>query len=186
MIRFLRYNTRHSLWFPRDGKLPQLNPIMSSSHSKGGKHTFRWDEPAWLFHLRQRLFAFAGQQKCGRRGDSHLGRTKEALPDTWDIGPDGNRTCSYCGSIHFEDLMNICRKTTTDSRYGVERTDKQYKFYVTQPGVRNASEGAIKFYTSHLPSKITLEHDAAFDTAARLTEERQREKWRKLRESAAQ
>lgn len=34
----------------------------------------------------------------------------------------------------------------------IDPTDKGYKFYVRQKGVKNASEGGIKFYTRHIPS----------------------------------
>ena len=175
MKRFLRYNTRHRVWIPRGayGKtLPQLNPIMSSSHGKDGKRTWSASEPLWLFRIRQRLFAYAGRHKCGRRGESFHGRTDKETPDTWDIGPDGNRTCSYCGSIHFDDLMEIARKTVDDDRYGIEGTTKSYKVYVRQPGVRNASEGAIKFYMHHAPANPSNEEQILFAKACRLTNER--------------
>lgn len=182
MKRFLRYNSRHHLYFPRDWSLPQLDPICSGSHSKSGrKRTFSWSEPLWLFRLRQRLFCFAGHHRCGRRGESWIGSSPafggdKPLPDTWDMGPDGNRTCSYCGSIHADDLMQICRKTLEDERYGVEGTDKGYKVYVRQPGVRNASEGAIKFYMHHAPAAPSAEDQQLFAEARGLTSARFMEK----------
>lgn len=167
LAAILRYNARHTLWFPRDGKLPQLNPICSSTRSKSGKRTIYLGEPLWLFRLRQRLFCFAGRQWCGNRGP-----VGGWLPDTWDHGPDGNRTCSYCGSIHPDDLMAICRKTIVDERYGVEGTTKNYKVYVRQPGVRNAGEGAIKFYMHHAPSPPSEADQKLFSEALRVTRER--------------
>jgi hypothetical protein len=175
--RFLRYNTRHCLHFPRDGARPQLNPICSSSHSKSGKRTFNLHEPLWLFRLRQRVFCFSGRHRCGRRSESWFSQSKafggdKPLPDTWDMEPDGNRTCSYCGSIHPDDLMEICRKALVDERYGIEGTTKSYKVYVQQPGVRNAAEGAIKFYMHHAPAKPSAEDQELFAKARRLTNER--------------
>jgi hypothetical protein len=72
--------------------------------------------------------------------------------------PHGNRVCSYCGSIHFEDLVVLvraCADAPAEAEYGtvpeIEPSDKSYKVYVHQPGVRNAMEGGIKFYMQHVP-----------------------------------
>lgn len=183
----LRSNTRHTLWFPRGYKgkvLPQLNPIMSSSHGANNKRTWSFTESLWLFKLRQRLFAFAGKQRCGRRDDSWMGTTDEALPDTWDIGPDGNRTCSYCGSIHFDDLMKIVERSLTDERYSIDTTDKSYKVYVRQPNVRNAGEGAIKYYKHHTPIDVTPEQKQLFNEAVHLSSRRFYHKMRKQNTAA--
>jgi hypothetical protein len=174
LATLLRYNTRHHLFFPGDGLRPQLNPISSWSHArKSRKRTKSWHEPLWAFRLRQRWFAFAGHQRCGRRDDAFsMNRSDGPQPDTWDWGPDGNRTCSYCGSIHPDDLIKICHLTLKDERYGVEGTDKGYKVYVKQPGVRNASEGAIKFYMQHAPQTPRDDDQRLFKEASRLTRER--------------
>ncbi len=176
LASLLRYNSRHCLYFPGDGKRPQLNPISSSSHSKSGKRTRRIDEPGWLFRLRQRLFCADSRQRCARRADNPMASQMYGddlpLPDTWNIGPDGNRTCSYCGSAHPDDLMKICRSALADDRYGVDATDKSYKVYLRQPGVRNASEGAIKFYMHHAPSSPSKADQELFATAIRRTSER--------------
>lgn len=165
-MSLLRYNGRHSLHFPGDWRLPRLDPMEYRSHSERGKRTSTWHEPLWMFRLRQRLFAFAGKQRCGDRGPG----TEE--PDTWDRGPDGYRTCSYCGSLHYDDLMDICRKTLTDPSYGVERTQKNYKVYVRQPGVQNAGQGAIKYYSWHSPEKISEADAKTYSKACLLTHER--------------
>lgn len=174
VLRFLRYNSLHRLYFPGDGALPQLNPISSRSHAaKSRKRTRDIYEPRWFRRLRQRLFCAAGRQRCGRRDDLFsLNRNDGPLPDTWDRGPDGYRTCSYCGSIHPDDLMDICRKSLTDERYDVHMSDKSYKAYVRSPGVRNASEGAIKFYMQHVPDEPTAEDQELFAHALRLSSER--------------
>jgi hypothetical protein len=182
MNYLLRYNSRHSLYFPGDGKLPQLNPLMSSSHSKSGKRTKSFSEPLWMFRLRQRVFCFSGWHRCGSRGENlamfrYGNDGGKELPDTWDRGPDDNRTCSYCGSIHPDDLMKICRKTLVDERYGIEGTTKSYKVYVRQPGVRNASEGAIKFYMHHAPANPTKADRELFDSARKVTHERFVARW---------
>jgi hypothetical protein len=164
----LRYNSRHHLWFPRGYKgrwWPQLNPL-ESIYDRTWRQSFH--EPIWLWRLRQRIFAYAGATTCN------------GAPATWDWGPDGNRTCSHCGSIHPDDLMEICRKTIVDDRYGVEGTTKSYKVYVRQPGVRNASEGAIKFYSYHAPEKPSVADQQLFANAQRVTNERFRAKYPEL------
>lgn len=197
MLRFLRYNTRHHFYWCLGGKprwkgdeptpmgRPKLNPI--SSVYGGGIKNISMHEPLWMFRLRQRLFAFAGRQRCGRRDDPFAwNRGDSPLPDTWDIGPDGNRTCSYCGSIHFDDLMKICRLVLEDERYAIEGTTKSYKVYVKQPEVMNASQGAIKFYKQHSPVEPTEEEQHLFREAVGVSNERHAammERWRTERQA---
>lgn len=178
ITRLLRYNGRHHFYWRISDKSgnygpswPRLNPI-SSVYGRGITN-ISWHEPLRLFRLRQRLFAFAGRHRCGRRNDVFAwNRGDGDTPDTWDIGPDGNRTCSYCGSIHPEDLMAICRKALTDDRYAIEGTTKSYKVYVRQPGVRNAGDGAIKFYLHHAPKAPTAADQQLFHDAVRISNER--------------
>lgn len=158
----LRYHGRHRVWFPRGYKgwiMPRLNPLESCSHA-GNKRTFGFYEPMWVWRVRQRLFTYAGPANCsGAKAD-------------WHRGIDGNRTCSYCGSIHYFDLLEIAAKSIYDDMYGVEGTQKSYKMYVRQPGVRNAGEGAIKFYTYHLPETVSEKSNAILNEALRVTQER--------------
>ena len=55
----------------------------------------------------------------------------------------------------------------------VEPSDKSYKVYIHQPGVRNAMEGGIKFYTHHLPRDakgnlaVTQQRQDEYATAVR-------------------
>lgn len=177
MMKFLRCNSRlHFYWCLGGGRdnrkmgRPHINPI-SSVYGAGIKN-ISIHESLWMFRLRQRLFSFAGRQRCGRRNENWHGQTDNPLPDTWDLGPDGNRTCSYCGSIHSEDLMKICRLSLEDEGYSIDGTDKSYKVYVRQPGVRNASEGAIKFYMHHAPSEPSAEDQELFKAAVRKSKER--------------
>lgn len=175
MMKFLRYSSGHRLYFSREWEWPQLDPLCSRSHSKSGKRTFSIDEPLWFYRLRKRFFAFSGRQRCGRRGENEMWSDRnggrKALPDTWNVGPDGNRTCSYCGSIHPDDLMVICRKAMIDPAYGIDGTDKSYKVYVRQPGVRNAAEGAIEFYTPHAGAMSKGDFELV-NQAARLSHDR--------------
>lgn len=89
---------------------------------------------------------------CGRRTGSPI-EAKFPPPDTWRVEPNGDRTCSFCGSLHHEDwerLANACLDPESGIEFDV--TDKYYKFYVRQPGIKNAAEGGIKFYIHHTPS----------------------------------
>lgn len=101
---------------------------------------------------------------CGRRFDVYVGGVpvhtdREERQDHWDkFKSNGDRVCSYCGSLHPDDMFELVRKCADapeDAPYmsvtEIEPSDKAYKIYVKQPGVRNAHEGGIKFYTQHLP-----------------------------------
>lgn len=147
--KFLRYGSRHSLWFPRGYKgksWPQLNPIESSSHGAGRKRTWRIDEPGWLFRLRQRAFCYAGTSFC------------DGSVAAWHWGQDGSRTCSYCGSLHPDDMARLVRKCidTNAEEVSIEPSDKSYKVYVSQRGVQNAGQGGIKFYMYHVSPELLM------------------------------
>lgn len=77
----------------------------------------------------------------------------QAIPhDTWDVKPNGDRCCSWCGSLHFEDFKRIlARAADMNDETLLDRSTKSYKLYVRSPNVSNASEGGIKFYTWHIP-----------------------------------
>ena len=92
---------------------------------------------------------------CPRRAETHL---KFNEPDSWRILPNGDKVCSFCGSLSWDDMSRLVKKsleTPVDALYrsGVEvdPSDKPYKVYVEQPGIRNATEGGIKFYMMHVP-----------------------------------
>lgn len=101
---------------------------------------------------------------CGRRFDMYPGNIpahedRGVGQDHWQkFKSNGDRVCSYCGSMHPDDMFKFvrdCIEAGEDTPYGhsvdIEPSDKSYKVYVHRPGVRNAMEGAIKFYTHHLP-----------------------------------
>lgn len=98
--------------------------------------------------------------RCPRRNESPLADRTFPGPDRWQKfkAAHGNRVCSFCGSLHPDDmfaLVKACAEAPADAAWNsvpeVDPSDKGYKIYVHQPGVRNAHEGAIKFYTQHLP-----------------------------------
>lgn len=82
---------------------------------------------------------------------------------TWRDEKDGTRTCSYCGSLHPQDFLDIVwRYTHGEEGYEFSTTDKGwYKFYANRPGVRNAGDGGIKFYWRHTPKDMEEEIRAA-------------------------
>ena len=105
-----------------------------------------------------------GAMTCGRRFDTYVRnipvhKDRGEGQDRWEkFKSNGNRVCSYCGSLHPDDMFELVRSSanaSVDAPYRsvveVEPSDKSYKIYVHQPGVRNAMEGGIKFYTQHLP-----------------------------------
>ena len=63
----------------------------------------------------------------------------------WEKRDSGYRHCSYCGSIHPEDLLilleNGARLQGADWKYGYP-----HKFYVQDTGIKTA----VKFYTTHM------------------------------------
>lgn len=88
------------------------------------------------------------RQTCPRRM-SEIGpwEHKEDL-DTWrQSGND--RVCSFCGSLHPADFEAVLERVIQDEKCSISLSDKGYKVYVNRPEIRNASEGAIKYYKQH-------------------------------------
>lgn len=108
--------------------------------------------------------ALPGTMTCGRRFDTYVGgfpvhRDQGQGQDHWNkFRSNGDRVCSYCGSLHPDDFLRLVKEAAEapdEAAYRsvvtIEPSDKGYKIYVNQPGVRNAFDGGIKFYTQHLP-----------------------------------
>ena len=89
----------------------------------------------------------------------------------WRIEADGDRTCSYCGSLHPDDFLDIMRGYGEGKEgYNFSLTDKSYKVYANRPGVRNAIDGGIKFYGAHAVDEDDPkrgEHEAAWQAAVK-------------------
>lgn len=86
------------------------------------------------------------RQRCGRRGESVASLEKELLPDYWRQLPNGDRTCSFCGSLHPDSVIEIIKQ----HGFGViHKSDKNYKWYISRPSVENGLRGGIKYYRQH-------------------------------------
>jgi len=83
-------------------------------------------------------------QTCpSRMNDIGPWEREEGL-DRWElVGQE--RCCSFCGSIHPEDVNSLLDLDDVN----VEVSDKRYKVYIRRSGVSNASEGGIKYYVWH-------------------------------------
>lgn len=70
-------------------------------------------------------------------------------PDRWDIS-DGFRKCSFCGSIHPEDLILLIK----EHGFGIiESTDKRYKWYI------HINNEMYKFYRYHEDEKFVEDYN---------------------------
>jgi len=81
-------------------------------------------------------------QLCPRRAEVPNAESRFPKEDTWDIR-DNFRACSFCGSMHPEDLLNLLANGCS-----ISPTDKNYKIYVS-PGVVAQSRREGKFYFQH-------------------------------------
>lgn len=120
---------------------------------------------------------------CGRRMQDLGPWPHEEGLDRWErFKSNGDRVCSFCGSLHFEDFARLVRaalEVPEDIPYGhavrIEPSTKSYKVYVHQPGVRNASEGGMKFYMHHVPRNddgslaVTTEQNQQYAQAIRVS-----------------
>lgn len=159
------------------------------------RREMRWADIKYrLLSARQRLFhrwlclrdaarrALAREkQTCPRRMGEWGPWKKERNLDYWrKVGPD--RTCSFCGSMHPQDFMAFLQRVIDEGDdVRLERSDKRYKIYLHRPGISNAFDGAIKFYTQHLTqldAATMSRFENLFGTAHALS----LEKWRRYHE----
>lgn len=93
---------------------------------------------------------------------------KEGI-DSWTVRPNGDRTCSFCGSLHEDDFVAIIEAYGNgEPGYRFDPSTKGYKRYANRPGVSNATEGGIKFYGWHIdktPGPDLDRRSAIFDRA---------------------
>lgn len=93
----------------------------------------------------------------------------------WRIEPNGDRTCSFCGSLHPDDFLDIMQRYAAgEAGYRFSLTDKSYKVYANRAGVRNASDGGIKFYGAHAVEESDpkrADHEAAWAASVKRSRE---------------
>jgi hypothetical protein len=84
---------------------------------------------------------------CPRRGEGGPGLNIAKDGDHWKSFPNGQRTCSYCGSLHPDDMLVLMNEHGLGA---IEPSTKQYKWYIARPyAAVNASLGPIKYYRMH-------------------------------------
>lgn len=97
---------------------------------------------------------------------------KEGL-DGWRQYLNGERICTFCGSLHPDDFMNLVADATKEgAEVEIEPSTKDYKVYVNRPSVKNAFEGGIKFYKQHFVGEPTEEQTATFRQAIAISRAR--------------
>lgn len=86
---------------------------------------------------------------------------------TWRTEKDGTRTCTYCGSLHPEDFVDILYGYIERKEgYYFSTTDKGgWKYYANLPGCRNAGDGGMKFYGNHATDEWRERVEAALGLA---------------------
>lgn len=99
---------------------------------------------------------------------------------TWRKEKNGDRTCSYCGSLHPDDMIDIMYGYIEGKEgYEFEPSDKGYKIYAKRAGVKNAMEGGIKFYTNHITDQVRDAFNAAWQLIVPVYRHRMEERWGK-------
>lgn len=97
-------------------------------------------------------------------------------PYSWSILPNKDRVCTYCGSLHPDDMIDIMYKfIQREEGYSFNPSDKGYKVYASRGGVINASDGGIKFYTWHVDEEHESEYQAAWQLIIPVYYDRARE-----------
>ena len=83
-------------------------------------------------------------QTCPRRVNNVGPWAKESGLDTWEK-QGADRKCSFCGSIHPDDMWVLLR----EPEVGFSISDQRHKVYIQRAHVLNAGFGAIKWYVWH-------------------------------------
>jgi hypothetical protein len=112
-----------------------------------------WEERDRALEMMQHVNALHPEQTflCPRRTEHQVLRPFVELRDCWIREVNGDRTCSYCGSMSEDDLVDIMtRFLAGEAGYSFSHSYKTYKVYAHRPGVGNASQGGIKFYKPHI------------------------------------
>lgn len=87
------------------------------------------------------------KQTCGRRMTEMGPWDYEEHLDHWKVFPNGDRTCSFCGSLHPDDVI----KKIKEHGFGViGGTTKSYKLYVgANSAISTNDPHGRKYYRQH-------------------------------------
>ena len=96
------------------------------------------------------------RQRCGRRDDFGRSATQSEVDnvDTWRKSGKHIK-CSYCGSLHPMDVIEIIKEHGFQSRSG---SDKDYKWYIKN------GDGGIKYYRQHDTKEFIDAYNALVDS----------------------
>jgi hypothetical protein len=72
-------------------------------------------------------------------GNTSYGKAEWKQRGLWKV-------CSHCGSMKPD---NVISAVIIHGKGILERSTKQYKWYISLPEVKNAGDGPIKFYVPH-------------------------------------
>lgn len=97
-------------------------------------------------------------------------RPDDPTPDYWQVRGN-DKCCSYCGSWHPDEFLEFLKEAADPSKPGCidPATGKNYKVYIERPQVKNAMDGAIKFYKWHLPNEMSEEIQALYREAVEVS-----------------
>lgn len=88
---------------------------------------------------------------CPRRSEGGPG-PQLSTDDKWEkLG--GDRVCSYCGSLHPDDMLARMKEKGLAA---IDPSNKGYKWYL-KDGAMNARLGAIKYYRMHDTPELVAE-----------------------------
>ena len=97
---------------------------------------------------------------CASRAQSPAGARLAPDGDEWTTELNGDRTCSFCGSLHPDGLQNSSsEQPSPETRCRSTGRTRLTNGTSTQPGVIDATEGGIKFYTCTSRTRNTLRPD---------------------------
>lgn len=139
---------------------------------------------------REQARAAAGEQFTCPLSIGHI-LMEEGGRSYWERRANGDRCCSFCGSWHQDEFTAWCQSVLSgelppfhvmeDYKVVSEHlslADSRVKFYVSQAGVSNALDGAIKLKTAHLsPEQLDLANKALRFVREAARAEMQRRGW---------
>lgn len=112
-------------------------------------------------------------QTCPRRMNEVGPWKHEENLDRWLPHKNGERVCSFCGSLHPEDFIKLCHQAAQPgAEVDIETSSKEYKYYIRRDSVRKTNDGAIKFYTQHAPDPLPEGDDIIFTEAVKWSRHR--------------